>query len=623
MIPEYLPETWTAFAAALGDHLWQSTLFAVVAGLLTLILRNNHARARYWLWLAASMKFLVPFSLLVAIGSHLPWSRGSAGTKAGLYFAMEEVSQPFSQPAMTAISRATPSTVSPSVIHLLPGLVAAAWLCGFLVVLSVWYLRWRGISVAIREAVPLREGREVEALRRLERNGGMRKRIEMLLSRASLEPGIFGIARPVLVWPERISERLEDVHLEAILAHEVWHVRRRDNLAAAVHMVVEAIFWFHPLVWWMGARLLEERERACDEEVLEMGSEPQVYAESILKACEFCVEVPLACVSGVTGADLKRRIVRIMSERVAERLGFGKRLLLLTICSTAVAVPVVLGLANSPPRLLAQLHEADGPAVQPFEAATIKPSCPGHTTVQLFISPGKFTTKGQTLKGIIKFAYDIKSDNQLSGGPSWINSEKYDIEAKEEASVAAKLQKLPFEEQARQVRLMVQALLADRFNLKVSHQTKDLPVYALVVAKSGPKLTQTEVPQPASDGASAPKKGFRGIRMMGPGQLSATNINIGLLADLLSGQPELGRMVIDQTGLKGNYDWTLKWTPDQTAQMSKGAEDAHATADAPPLDSSGPSIFTALEEQLGLKLEAKKGPVETLVIESIEKASEN
>src|SRR5438552_2188031 len=623
MIPEYLPATWTAFAAALGDHLWQSTLFAVVAGLLTLILRNNHARARYWLWLAASMKFLVPFSLLVAIGSHLPWSRGSAGTKAGLYFAMEEVSQPFSQPAMTVISRVTPSTVSPSVIHLLPGLLAAAWLCGFLVVLSVWYLRWRGISVAIRDAVPLREGREVEALRRLERIGGMRKRIEMLLSRASLEPGIFGIAQPVLVWPERISERLEDVHLEAILAHEVWHVRRRDNLAAAVHMVVEAIFWFHPLVWWMGARLLEERERACDEEVLEMGSEPQVYAESILKACEFCVEVPLACVSGVTDADLKRRIVRIMSERVAERLGFGKRLLLLTICSTAVAVPVVLGLANSPPRLLAQLQEADGPAVQPFEVATIKPSRPGDNMVQLFMSPGKFTTKGQTLKGIIKFAYDIKSDNQLSGGPSWVNSEKYDIEAKEEASVAAKLQKLPFEEQARQVRLMVQALLADRFNLKVSHQTKDLPVYALVVAKSGPKLIQTEVPPPASDGASAPKKGFRGIRMMGPGQLSATNINIDLLADLLSGQPELGRLVIDQTGLKGNYDWTLKWTPDQTAQMSKGADDAHATADAPPPDSSGPSIFTALEEQLGLKLEAKKGPVETLVIESIEKASEN
>ncbi len=565
MILKYLSAMWMAIAAALGNHLWQSTLFAITVGLLTLILRKNQARARYSLWLAASVKFLIPLSVLAG---HLPWFYGPLRAQARVYAAIDEVSRPFTQPTFSVIARVTPSTVSPNLIRVLPALLAATWLGGFLVVLLVWYLRWRQISAAVRQARPLREGREVVALRRLERVGEVPQRIEVRLSRAALEPGIFGINRPVLLWPEGISGRLEDAHLEGILAHELWHVRRRDNLTAAVHMVVEAIFWFHPLVWWMGARLLEERERACDEEVLEMGSEPQVYAESILNAA-----------------------------------------------------PVVLGLVNRPPRILRQLQQADGPAVQPFEVATIKPSRPGDNMVQLFMSHGKFTTKGETLKGIIKLAYDIKSDNQLSGGPSWISSEKYDIEAKEEASVADKLQKLSFEEQAKQVRLMVQALLADRFNLKVSHQTKDLPVYALVVAKSGPKLTQTEVPQPASDGA--PNKAFRGIRMMGPGQLSATNINIGLLADILSGQPELGRLVIDQTGLKGNYDWTLKWTPDQSAQMSKGADDAHATADAAPLDSSGPSIFTALEEQLGLKLEAKKGPVETLVIENIEKASEN
>ena len=116
-----------------------------------------------------------------------------------------------------------------------------------------------------------KQGREVEALRRLEQAGGVRRKIEIFLSRASLEPGILGIVKPVLVWPQGISDRLEDAHLEAILAHEVWHVRRNDNLAAAVHMVVEAIFWFHPLVWWLGARMVEERERACDEEVLATG----------------------------------------------------------------------------------------------------------------------------------------------------------------------------------------------------------------------------------------------------------------------------------------------------------------------------------------------------------------
>ena len=233
-----------------------------------------------------------------------------------------------------------------------------------------------------------------------------------------------------------------------------------------------------------------------------------------------------------------------------------------------------LGFVNRPSRLLAQLQHAEGAAVQPFEVATIKPSRADDNMTRLFMSPGKFTTEAETIKEVIRFAYDIKSDDQLSGGPSWINSEKFDIEAKEEHSVAENLQKLPFQEQAKQIRLMVQALLADRFRLKVSHQTKELPVYALVVAKGGPKFTETQVPPPSPDGMAAPNRGFRGIRMMGPGQLTGTNINIGLLAEILSRQRELGRLVIDQTGLKGNYDWKLKWTPDQGDPMFKGPDGA-------------------------------------------------
>jgi bla regulator protein blaR1 len=617
MMLNYLSTLWAAVAPGLGNHIWQSTLFAVLIGFLTLVLRKNHARVRYWLWLAASVKFLIPFSLLVAIGKNLAWLRGSARTSSGLYL-MEQVSQPFTQPNASLIPQ-TASTIAPSFIHILPAIVATVWFGGFILILCLWYARWRRISVLIFEAEPIRVGREVEALRRVERTGGMQKPIEILSSRASLEPGIFGIAQPVLIWPAGFSEQLEDAHLEAILAHEVWHVRRHDNLSAAIHTLVAATFWFYPLVWWLGARLLEERERACDEEVLRMGSRPQVYAESILKTCEFCVEAPLACVSGVTGADLKKRIMRIMSARLANRLSFARKLLLVAIGSTAIATPVVFGLVNGPSRILAQLQHADGSAVQPFEVASIKPSRPGDNMVRLFMSPGKFTTQSETIKEVIRFAYDIKSDNQLSGGPSWISSEKYDIEAKEEDSVAEKLEKLSFEDQAKQIRLMVQSLLAERFKLKVSHQTRDLPVYALVVAKSGPKLT--EVPQLAADGKSAPKGRY--VRMMGPGQLTGTNLNMSFLADVLSGQRELGRLVVDQTGLKGNYDWTLKWTPDQSVPMFKSPEGASVSGDAPAPDSSGPSIFTALEEQLGLKLEARKGPVETLVIDSIEKPSEN
>src|SRR6266566_3662106 len=317
MISSNLSATWPSLVPAFGNHLWQSTVFVIAAGLLTLVLRQNHARFRYWLWLVASVKFLIPFSLLVALGSYLSGAHTVAGTNAAFYIAVEEVSQPFTQPTMPVIPQVAAST---GLTQLLPLFLAVVWLCGFLVVIFHWYFRWRRISVAIRKSVPLQEGREVQALRRLERATGMGKATEMLLSRTSLEPGVFGITRPVLLWPEGISERLEDSHLEAILAHELWHVRRRDNLAAAVHMVVEALFWFHPLVWWLGARLVDERERASDEAVVGSGSAPHVYAESILKTCQFSLESPLVCMAGITGSDLKKRIELIMRNDARESL---------------------------------------------------------------------------------------------------------------------------------------------------------------------------------------------------------------------------------------------------------------------------------------------------------------
>jgi TonB family protein len=157
-----------------------------------------------------------------------------------------------------------------------------------------------------------------------------------------MEPGIFGVWRPVLLWPEAISLHLDDAHLEAVLAHEAAHVRRRDNLTSLLHMLVEAVFWFHPLVWWMESQLVKERECACDEEVLLL-CPPQAYAESILKVCELCIESPLTCVSGITGADLKRRVVQIMTAATARKLGVGARLLLVATGMMVVAAPFMLG----------------------------------------------------------------------------------------------------------------------------------------------------------------------------------------------------------------------------------------------------------------------------------------
>ncbi len=250
-------------APRLGDHLWQSTLFAGAVGLLAFTLRRYQARTRYWLWLTASAKFLIPFSLLVSVGSLLGWS---SHTKAGMYAALDEVSQPFTE--MTVRETSTSVAALPMASHhwvsLLPGSLAVVWLCGFIGVMVLWWVQWRLISVAMREAEPLREGREIEALRRMERAAGLSKPVEVLSSRSSMEPGVFGVLRPVLLWPAGISEYLEDAHLEGVLAHEVCHVRRRDNLTSVMQMLVEAVFWFHPLVWWLESRLVEERERACD-----------------------------------------------------------------------------------------------------------------------------------------------------------------------------------------------------------------------------------------------------------------------------------------------------------------------------------------------------------------------
>jgi bla regulator protein blaR1 len=473
----------------------------------------------------------------------------------------------------------------------------------------------------------LRQGREVETLRRLEGIGGMQKGIEILMSRASLEPGVFGIVRPVLVWPQGISERLEDAHLEAVLAHELWHVRRRDNLGAAIHMMVEAIFWFHPLVWWLGARLIEERERSCDEEVLELGSERQVYAESILKVCEFCVGSPLACVSGVTGADLKKRIVHIMSERVARKLDFTRKLLLSAAGLLVIALPLTVGLINATPGR-AQSQPGSTAVVTPaYQVISIKPNqSDGNVKrLRLMFTPDGFEAEGVTLQTLIREAYGVQ-DNQISGAPSWLNSDKYDIKVERGKAAADELQKLSPDQNRLVTQSMFRTLLADRFKLKLHLETKELQQYALVVAEDGPKLQQSKAGDTYPNGI----KGLDGVGRPGTmhmdmekGLLTVQGLGTTDLAGLLSRQ--LNSTVLDKTALTGKYDFTLHWTPDerQLAMFKRMPSGQHEIDNTSAPESSGPSIFAALQDQLGLELKSQTGPAQILVIDHAEAPSEN
>jgi uncharacterized protein (TIGR03435 family) len=607
-----LTSFWDAIAPGLGDHLWQSTAVVLVAGLLTFLLRKNHARARYWLWLAASLKFLVPFSWLVALGSRFAW-RSPIADRRSMYVTMEQITQPFTQ-AAAGVAPPLHAATAASLTHLLPAILMGIWCLGFLAVVCLWWMRWRRISAAVRQAAPLGQGRELEALRRLEPAAGLSSKIEMRVSRSTLEPGIFGITKPILLWPEGITERLDDAQLEAVIAHELWHVRRRDNLAAVLHMIVEAVFWFHPLVWWLGARLVDERERACDEDVLNSGSERQTYAESILKVCEFCVGSPLPCVSGVTGADLKKRMVHIMSEHVVCRLDFTRRVLLTVVAVAAIAAPIVVGLFHATPSR-AQSQDENGAGTENIvESATIKPSELNTATyagtkqhmIRMMYGPDGFDARNVTLRAILEEAYQVQA-NQIEGGPDWLDSAAFDVQVKVHKS---SLELPPPKRNMDQVRLALQQLLAEHAGLVLHTETKMLSTYALEVAENGPKLQPAVSGEPDDMKFNAPvRMGKQQMRMeIGGNQvygIAAQGISADDLAQQLSRQ--LGTPVANKTGLQGRYDFNLHW--------SDGKKDANETES----NASAPSLLNAVQEQLGLKLQPQKAPTQVLVIDRVEK----
>jgi uncharacterized protein (TIGR03435 family) len=614
---------WAALAPTVGNHLWQSTLFAVAAGSLTLALRKNHARARYWLWLAASLKFLVPFSLLTALGSRMAWSRGSAATQGALSFVIEQVSRPFGQQTNSPAD-------SQMILASLPAIFVAAWVCGFAAVLMIWFARWRRVSAGIRNAAPLHEGREVKALRRLEQVGGVRRKIEIFLSRASLEPGILGIVKPVLVWPHGISDRLEDAHLEAILAHEVWHVRRNDNLAAAIHMLVEAIFWFHPLVWWLGARLVDERERACDEEVLQLGSQPQVYAESILKICEFCVGSPLACVAGVTGSDLKKRIANIMNKSIVRKLNFGKKLLLSSLGVMAIALPIVFGLAK-PAQSRAQSSSENMGAktfvfTRGYQQISVTPGEAGNGIIQtrILFKPDSLMAKNLTLQELLKLAYGVQ-ESQISGGPDWIATARFNVDAKLDNATVAELKKLSPEQQKIERDQMFQNLLADQFRVALHRESRLLPAQVLLVAKNGPKIQQAQPGDTYPNGIKGPDGLPAGPHKFdfGSDGVIVQALPLSFVANNLA--MHLNQPVVDRTGLTGDYDFTLRFSPRGETEVHNNEQTGakETTMRVTSISAHNAALLSAIEEQLGLKLEPQTIPLPVLVIDRAEKPAAN
>jgi len=274
-----------------------------------------------------------------------------------------------------------------------------------------------------------------------------------------------------------------------------------------------------------------------------------------------------------------------------------------TLSRIALAAAVLTVLAA--PNLLAQT--ATGPAPAPsttevklpaYDVISIKPNKSGSGRVSVHTDDGNFDASNVSLKTMLLNAYGLK-DAQLTDLPKWGDSTRFDIQAKVVDPDLKLIQSLKEDQR----RAMLQPILTDRFQLKFHYETKVLPVYELVLAKDGPKFQASKITgdQKAANGMGA------GSMRVNNTVMTSTAIPISSLVNLLSSQ--LQRIVVDKTGLAGKYDMDLAWSRDDAA--------------APASDSAPPSIFTALQEQLGLKLQPSKSPVETFVIDHVELPSEN
>jgi uncharacterized protein (TIGR03435 family) len=555
---------------ALLNHLWQSTLFAGAVALAAMALRRNPARARYWVWLAASVKFLIPFSLFVRAGYRMQLPPDTPSLHATTVHQISNYFAPIAiRPAAMPIQAAFPWVV----------VLCAIWLFGVSFLILRWFRRWWTVRNIAKQGTKL----------------PLRFPVPALSSRSEIEPGVFGIFRPVLLIPEGLANHLSPEQLEAVLAHESRHVLCRDNLTAAAHMCVETLFWFHPPVWWIGARLMEEREKDCDEAVLRQGRQPRDYAQGIVNVCKTYVESPLSCVAGISGSDLKKRIRGIMMWRASLPVTVRGKVILMVAALAMLSIPFAIGIVR------AQSLPAE-PAYT-YGVVSIHRSAPNARGDQWEAGPqGGLRTINTTAFVLLEWAYQIPA-YRLTGLPAWATSEHYDVTFTPAEPEIDESHLANAAEMARRNRNWerLQGVLRDRFHLVLREETHQLTMYALVQDRNGAKLSPTD----------AQNSSFHRDR---PGHLVATAQLIDRLPPFL--EQELGRPVVDQTGLKGLFNFTLEW--DQSLE-SAGANPSDHRSDS----AAGLSLVTALREQLGLRLESKKGPVQVYVVEKIERPSEN
>ncbi|PWT82980.1 MAG: hypothetical protein C5B57_07775 [Blastocatellia bacterium] len=661
-------------SAALIDFIWQAMLVAIALRATLFLLKDCSANVRY----AASCAALAFLAVLPVVTATLLYARA-------LPVGIPNFRGGTGSPPLAAV----PQTMLPiSIGGQTPPMAWLGW--AEMWALPVWSLgvvilsaRLAGgctYAFAVRRRSKSADESLLAIVLRLARRMGIDRPIRVVSSSVTDGPSVIGWLRPVILLPPAAVIGLSLEQLEAVLAHEIAHIKRHDALVNMLQIVVETLLFYHPVVWWTSNQIRLERELCCDDLAVRACGDALSYARALTMLEKRRLAVPRLAL-GSTGASLLYRIQRLIGARPTPDHGSSHWMGVLAICLGAIFTPLNVSWIWA---------RAQGQAETrlEFEVASIKPNKSGSNMVQIGGPPGRFTATNVTLAMLIRQAYGLQN-SQLVGGPAWVNSDRFDIVAKAEGSPEFGF----FTQQnasPSRTQLMMRSLLGDRFKLAVHNESRELPIYALLPARTdgrlGPQLSKSAVDcaaeaargrgpagpggpkrdtgrgvdgqtpggrgQPDDRGSVPYGSGDRprcGLRI-GPGTLSGGGVVLSQLATTLS--IWVNRIVVDKTGLAGTFDVDLKWTPDQmpasgflggpgsgvpgpgaagagassvglgTAGTGRGSPAAGAPA-LPPIDPSSPSIFTAVQEQLGLKLDSQRGPVDVLVIDHVEPPSED
>ena len=530
------------------------------------------ARRRLDSWKNAQIRYVLA-SVTLAVMVTAPVATYTASNSSKLSpadgLAASPPHVPVTDPNSPAVPfESLPSAASPVWREEVMPCVVVAWFAG---AITLWMRLVGGLLVATRlRSALIREVPTVwkDALDVLRARVRVSAPVRMLSSALVQVPTVVGWLRPVILLPIGALTGLAPEHIKALLAHEPAHVRRRDYLVNVLQSVAEALLFYHPAVWWVSSHIRAERELCCDDVAVAVGGDAFTYVQALTRLESYRPE-HLSASLAANGGSLPDRIARLLGQSRTPLCNMPGTGMLLTGLLLVVTACGLLGQA------------AD--ARPTFDVASVRPDKSQTGVDRIQSSKGSLIIVNVSLKRLLGMAYGVSEGRDyLFAGPDWLDSERFDISAK-----------FPPETGDSEIALMLQRLLDERFSLKLHREAREFSVYALVVAKGGPKLHSAATQGPYSFRAQA-------------GHAEGTSLSMPQFADRLS-RPvfQLGRSirVVDFTGLMGTFDLMVDWRLDGTQ------------ADNEIDDLGRPSIISALPEQLGLKLESRRVPLDVLVVD--------